>query len=311
MLVRDGRLILAVNRDGFLGFLPGQPDAPAGSLSMYRSAEPLRWEDYTIAAFFEFRGIPAALLYRDDFFVDSGAALPRTRVWGFEAEEALPVELSIPAFAPLSAGDGWDIETLRQGRDGLWYYRGVKKDIPQREIRYLRTADLAVAGEFCSTGVFRNAAVPYTKDKAPFVLHLALEEAERRYGGEGTRVAAVVSPDFPAVRYFSAEDSAPEDGGEGSFTEIAGYYRESAAAGSPGVTAPGAVALLIFPDGRGVVAGGEDTASRPGLFSLPPLPEGFVYTRLGLAGTALVAAWEEQDGWNVGAAGFLVIAGPE
>jgi hypothetical protein len=32
-----------------------------------------------------------------------------------------------------------------------------------------------------------------------------------------------------------------------------------------------------------------------------------VYTRFGVSGAALLAAWEEQLEWNTGAAGFMVI----
>jgi hypothetical protein len=132
---------------------------------------------------------------------------------------------------------------------------------------------------------------------APFPLRLILEEAGRRYGLAGTLVAAVVSPDFPLVRYFSTEVRASSE----ALTELAGYYRGS------GADAPETSALAILPDGRGIRAAGDDSAPRLDLFSLPSLPEGFVYTRIGLAGQALVAAWEEQDGWNVGAAGFLIL----
>ncbi|MDR1654845.1 MAG: hypothetical protein LBR96_02515 [Treponema sp.] len=40
---------------------------------------------------------------------------------------------------------------------------------------------------------------------------------------------------------------------------------------------------------------------------LPPLPAGFVYTARGLSGGALVAAWEEQEGFNIGAAGLMLM----
>jgi hypothetical protein len=324
MLARGDRLTLAVNREGFLAFTPGQPGGPG--LALFRAADPGYWGDYTVAALFDFQGTAAALLYRNDFFVDSNAALPPVRVWGFEPGKDRPAELVVPAFVNPVADEGWDIETLRQGRDGLWYYRGVKKDGPLPEIRYLRTPDPGREGESCSAGVFRNAVVPYTKNSAPPLLRLALEEAERRFG-PGPQVAAVVSPEFPVVRYFSAggrddgvnpgEGQGPGSGGEGLFTELAGYYRDGAAGGSAAgaadvrVAGTGAgIALVVLPDGRGVRAAGEDSAPRAGPFSLPPLPEGFVYTRISLVEGVVVAAWEEQEGWNIGAAGFLVIKGP-
>jgi hypothetical protein len=41
--------------------------------------------------------------------------------------------------------------------------------------------------------------------------------------------------------------------------------------------------------------------------SLPPLPEGFIYTGIGMAGNNLFACWEEQVDYSIGAAGFMVI----
>jgi hypothetical protein len=42
-------------------------------------------------------------------------------------------------------------------------------------------------------------------------------------------------------------------------------------------------------------------------FSLPPLPEDFVYTGIGLSGDTVFASWEEQDGYSIGAAGFMAL----
>jgi hypothetical protein len=41
--------------------------------------------------------------------------------------------------------------------------------------------------------------------------------------------------------------------------------------------------------------------------SLPPLPEGFVYTSFGQTGDSLFASWEEQEDFSIGAAGFVMI----
>jgi len=40
---------------------------------------------------------------------------------------------------------------------------------------------------------------------------------------------------------------------------------------------------------------------------LPILPEGFVYTGIEFVGNNLFASWEEQEDYNIGAAGFMVI----
>jgi hypothetical protein len=41
--------------------------------------------------------------------------------------------------------------------------------------------------------------------------------------------------------------------------------------------------------------------------SLPPLPVGFSYTGIGTVNDSLVASWEEQEDFSIGAAGFVVI----
>jgi len=41
--------------------------------------------------------------------------------------------------------------------------------------------------------------------------------------------------------------------------------------------------------------------------SLPPLPEGFVYTGIGKVNGSLFASWEEQADFSIGAAGFVVV----
>ena len=41
--------------------------------------------------------------------------------------------------------------------------------------------------------------------------------------------------------------------------------------------------------------------------SLPLLPEGFFYTGTGVIGDSLFACWEEQEDYNIGAAGFLIM----
>jgi len=41
--------------------------------------------------------------------------------------------------------------------------------------------------------------------------------------------------------------------------------------------------------------------------SLPQLPEGFAYTGIGMIGNSIVASWEEQEDFSIGAAGFIAI----
>jgi hypothetical protein len=110
-------------------------------------------------------------------------------------------------------------------------------------------------------------------------------------------VAAVAAPEFEGVRYFADTPSLTAAAEE--VRELYGYYHEPVS---------GPRALVIAPDGKGYYGAYRDGLPRIELIVLPPLPEGFVYTGAGLLGHTILGTWEEQDAWNVGAAGFLLIA---
>jgi hypothetical protein len=287
-----GRLIMAVNRDGFLAW-----ETQEGGLGLYRIPQREAWDPYTAASLFIYRETPAVLLYRNEFFPKNGVEWPdnpAVRVWGLGADFLAMKEIDIPAFAVLPQAEGWDVDTLSLGNDGLWYYRGLRRD---SEIRYLRTRDLSVPGEVSSVEGFRNAMSPCTEEDMPPPIRAVLEEAEH-LAEEGllpaaALVAAVVSPDFPTQRYFAAH---LDISGEQEVLELAGFYR------SPDTAA------VVFPNGEGIFAG--PGASTPKEFVLPVLPEGFAYTRIGFAGRVLIASWEEQQDWRIGAAGFMALDGP-
>ncbi|MDR2069821.1 MAG: hypothetical protein LBP81_00170, partial [Treponema sp.] len=291
-----GRLIMAVNRDGFLAW-----ETREGGLGLYRISRKEAWDPYTAASLFTYQGTPGVLLCRDDFFPWDRADSPAVRVWGLSADFLKMEEMGIPAFAALPRTEGWDLDTLSLGKDGLWYYRGVRRESSGSEIRYFRTRDLSVSGESASVEVFRDAMLPYTEKDMPPPLRAVLEEAERLAGIDRPRgaassaalAAAVVSPDFPARRYFAVQIDGT---GEGGILEIAGFYR------SPDTGA------VVFPNGQGIFIG--PGASAPKAFALPVLPEGFAYTRIGFAGPVLIVSWEEQQDWHIGAAGFMALNGP-
>lgn len=287
----EGRLIMAVNRDGFLAW-----EIRKDGLGLYRVAEQENaWGPYTASALFMYRNTPVVLLHRDDFFPHSGdetPILPAVRAWGLRTDLLAMEEIEIPAFSALPQVEGWNLDDLSLGRDGLWYFRAVRGG-SSPEIRYFRTRDLEFPGEPSSAGVFRKAMKPYAGNDIPPPLRAALEEAEHSAGNGKTLVAAVVSPEFPARRYFSLQS---EVSGEGEILELAGFYR------------PPDTAALVFPGGRGILAGPSPATET---FTLPYLPQGFVYTRIGFAGPVLIASWEEQQDWRIGAAGFMVINAPE
>jgi hypothetical protein len=53
----------------------------------------------------------------------------------------------------------------------------------------------------------------------------------------------------------------------------------------------------------------REEAAGPELSS-PPLPEGFFYTHVIRRGDLVIASWEEQRDYNIGAAGFMVVREP-
>jgi hypothetical protein len=231
---------------------------------------------------------------------------------------APPQGLELPAFSALPAAEGWDVENLRRGNDGFWYYRGIRKGAAEPEMAYLRTPDLMLPGEESSAGALRQAVRAVPPGEAPAGLRPVLERGftlPGRNAGTGriSKTAAVVSPGGSAPRYYA---EAPEAAGE-DMLELFAYYADTDAAGmdADGLAAgaPGpedTYAVLITPEGRGVYGKLKGGVPETGEFSLPALPEGFAYTGIGLCASVLFVPWEEQEDWKVGAAGFLIITAP-
>jgi hypothetical protein len=294
---KDG-LVLVVNREGFLSILPwtGKEEG----VVLYRTSGSF-WKDYTVSSPFIWENTPGTLLYRNDFFLDPVEAAPAFRAWGL-LEDFQTLGLEIPAFAGFP--EDWDVEALQQGQDGFWYYHLVRKGGVRPEHRYYRSADLESPGEESPAGAFRNALCAYPPAAAPGLLGPLLERAFALYGREHT--AEIASSLFEGSRQFAADP-----GGEGDL--FSGYYAGSGGGGTAsGVLSDGTeeYALVINSTGNGVYAGRRDGQIQEGSFFLPALPEGFAYTKIGLSGPALIAAWEEQQDLSVGAAGFLVITPP-
>jgi hypothetical protein len=300
MLPLGEDLVMAVNRDGFLWTRRQEREAadPAREgIALYRTEDPL-WREYSAASLFRFGDRAAVLLYRDDFFADSAVPLPDPRIRVLDREEGRSLGAELPALAGLDAASGWDVEALRPGRDGRWYYRAVNKGSGAAPvIRYYASESLDLPGEAVETGRFRDSALPEIPGVEP--LRSLLKALSGPSGGS----AALVSPAFAASRRFLLgrdwSGGAPEAAGE----DLQGYYREE---GNGHFRA-----VLIRPGGRGLagagLSSGAGTDWRLRDLSLPPLPENFVYTGAGLSGDTLFASWEEQEDYNIGAAGFMAI----
>ena len=280
-------IVMAVNGDGFIRLSPWEGGPGIG---LYRAAGGEHWQRYTVGAFVLLEERPVALLYRDDRFFDSDAPLPAPRLWTLDRFLPAPQPFALPVLDGFTPDDGWDIDALRRGKDG-WYFRAVKKGAARSEIRMLRSADLARESEQVSLGAFQNAALPLPLSAAPEPLR---EMLAALFAAAGCGAVTLVSPEPDNARSYAVDR-------EG--TAITGFYSgaEDAAAG--------ALLLAASPLGDGIaIRQGADAVRR---FNLPPLPENFVYTEIGVIGDTIVAVWEEQDGYSIGAAGFMVVRNGE
>ena len=283
MLLWDGFLVMAVNGDGFLVLGPsGNADAV-----LFRAAHSL-WQPYTAESFFLLDDRPAVLLYRNDFF--SGPAVPPVfpQIFVLDKSSPVPLGVSVTAFESFPEGGFWEAEIARLAPDGFWYLRMKEKGGEQNETAYFRTASLAEAGVGISVGEWRNSGDPEWPRNVSLHLTHILDRANELVPGRISAVR-VLSPEFDGPRLFSSAR-----GGE-SLVILHAYSRET----------PGPLALVILADGRGFICEGKEPEVRP--FSLPALPEGFVYTGIALIGNNIVASWEEQQGAGIAAAGFMVM----
>jgi hypothetical protein len=291
MLAQGDELLIAVNRDGFLRLAPWK-QSKENATGLYRFSGGELWRQYTVSAFIMFDGKPAALLYRDDRFLDSKAPIPSPRLWTFDLFSIKPAA-SIPSLQTFAPEDGWDIDALRKGGDGRWYYRAVKKTT-QPDIRMFRSNDLMQAGEQVSLGAFQNSALPEPLSAAPEPLRGMLA-AILNHSGCG--IAVVNSPDFQSTRNFAIDrENAPSSEGGTIF----GFYSDL-----PNSFSDGTLLLAVQSDGTAYI--GTENSAAIEQFSFPALPEGFVYTGVGLVENTIFASWEEQAGYSIGAAGFMVI----
>ncbi|MDR1507402.1 MAG: hypothetical protein LBI67_09915 [Treponema sp.] len=297
-LTDDSRLVAVINQEGFLVFEFGEE----GQVSFnYHPGS--GWGGYSVSSVFWFGSRPAVLLARDDIFssLDLPPPSPELRLFdGLPGRELPAGELpagELPAFAGLSPPGRWETVSVLWGGDGAWYCRKLRRDSSGGAELYVKSADLAVRGEISSAQAYLLAARPENTPEAPAFLAGLLEAAGVLAGKPCTW--RTISPEFKASRVF-------QTGMEAELAELlsaSAYYRKGTPA-SPGGRSLSEAALALLPDGRGVFRG----ESYSGNFALPPLPEDYVYTAVCLAGeNTIIASWEEQKDWNVGAAGFVML----
>ena len=286
--VWDDFLAMAVNRDGFLVLGAAEEDAVA---ILYRVNDNSLWNSYTAESFFVWEDKPAVLLYRNDFFIEPDAPPLHPQVYILDKTSPVPRGASVPALEIFPSDKSWEAEVIHRGPGGLWYYRIKEKGKAQAETAYFRTWDLAEAGTRISIGEWRNSNTREIPGYIQQRLEAIIKAASAAYSG-GVGLVKVISTEFKEPLFFSPETAT--DTGEGLLYV---YSREA-----------DQLSLAIFPDGQGFYSSGKEPDIKP--FSLPPLPEAFVYTGIAVYGKILTATWEEQQDANIGAAGFMVISSP-
>lgn len=292
ILAQNDELLMAVNNDGFVRLSPWQArDGGVSGIGLYRIFGGEFWRQYTVGAFVrhDLNAQPAALLYRNDWFLYWDIAPPAPRLWTFDAHLSEPRALSLASLDAFPPEEGWNLDALFRGGNGGWYFRanrrgGDKEDLMQ-EVRMIRVDSLDRAGESVSVYEFQNAARPEPLSAAPFLLQEMLSAA---FAESGSRAASVISPGFQSVRHFS---------GDGEGGHLHAFF------------SPGAFLLATTKSGDALYIEAESFAGPQYArsFSLPALPEGFVYTGIGVVEDTVFASWEEQAGFSIGAAGFMAI----
>ena len=288
-LARNGELLMAVNREGFIRLAPWRGSGGnAGGVGLYHVPGGELWRLYTVGAFVrpDPDENPMALLYRNEWFVDQDIPPPPHPLWSFDEYSPTPRSVSKPSLDTFTAEEGWNLDVLRMGGSGYWYFRASRRNAVHQEIQMLRTDSLERDGLRVSLGDFHNAARPEPLSAAPPALREMLTHAFAR-GGFGS--ADVVSREFESQRRFAS----------GSGDTLARVFF------SPGEAGGEAFLLATDQEGNALYMTAGFRIVRD--FALPALPEGFVYTGIGMVGDTVFASWEEQVGFSIGAAGFMAI----
>jgi hypothetical protein len=279
----NGALYAGINRWGILKF-----DSQDSETALFYYQDGTNWENYPVMALFQYGDKPAAFLGKDRFFGNASQSMPDTPLWVVDSKAGGLVPSALPALAAFPAAQGWETAALFQSENGAWYFHLL---LPEQHNIFLTTENLSVPARQIDAGAFALVQEEFSYTPPPMVAWV-MSEAERLM--ECSPMALVVSPEFSGKRLFRTGSAAGE-------LEFFGYYR------SP-LSELGGAALIILPDGRGIFCLSNGGVQRDGHFRLPPLgSEGFAYTGVALAGKdILIASWEEQEEWSVGAAGFLI-----
>jgi hypothetical protein len=260
---------------------------------VYRVSDASKFAPYSVAAVFSFRGAPTALVYRDRFFVDPVAPAPEPRAFSVVKGKNELVPVDLPVLAAFPSAQSWDVESLSASSDGRILLRAVRADA----VSYASAASLDGERTEVSAGAYRSALLPLSLKNAGGPLRLVIQAAAEDMPAKKAAVATAYGKGKPFPESYAisrSEDANTEavlTSADSDVEKAWAYFDETRA-------------LLLLPDGTLYAVLSEASVSRK---SLPPLPDGFSYTGVAMVGKTIAALWEEQDGWSVGSAGFLLV----
>ncbi|MDL2229758.1 hypothetical protein LJC14_05865 [Treponema sp. OttesenSCG-928-L16] len=284
MMVHEGRFISAVNGMGFWAALPWQN----GRLAFYRVQGKEEWASFRIDSFFLFDGKPSVLLGRDDFFSAGTEKKSLSPVQSLVKGSPSPVPGEIPAFSRTDTEGEWQINSLLFGSDKRWYFRIVREDGDKRDIRYFISEDLSRPALASSPGEYREALRPLAPQEAPELLRPVLERLETDFSVLGEDyIAETISENGVYPRYYGGASSSD------SISRVWAYCDSRLAA-------------AVDSRGKGYIRR-PGSVRRVEALALPELPVSFAYTGIVFLEKELIASWEEQQDWTVGASGFLIM----
>jgi len=293
IVVHEETISLGVNRCGFVLIAPARDQSNA----VYRFYDVPRFDPYSISSVFSWKGSARLLLSRDRFFSTDDIPVPNPRVFSLTIDGELIQNEEPLAFAGFPVVDGWDVEVAERTGAGRIVLRAVRSKT-SGGIAYAETDSPDSSAAPITAAAFRLAQTPRRAAEAdPVLRRLLLSASGTLAAAEVLLVGTIIANrDFPESYLVSPDlDSEPQALLSRPETEI----RKAWAA------VHGDWACLLFSDGACFVV---DGLAKPLIGArFPPLPEGFVYSSIGITRNLAVAAWEEQDEWLVGAAGFVVL----
>ncbi len=322
--------IAGLNREGFLMF----EETPSGDLALYKIDGGPAVEPYCSLAIMLVpsseletdqnpgrsmpdqaapvgtRSVPAMLVARDPYFGDllnGDSSTAASEVPSPSVPDHPFVYLDWSDFLPHAVLPrafglgGSNIEALTRSSDGRWYMKVSHLNASARSAsaglesskHYYAAPALNQEGASINRGDYQNGLNPQPFANMPRAVQSIMRAFTDSQRKKHYPILQLLKKDSFGLETFVADpgtkNTVPLSGGETEIVKFLGY-------------ADSEKALVILPDGRGVIG-----HSKLESFALPPLPEGFVYTGIVLINRWMIASWEEQESFAVGAAGFLVL----